>query len=846
MRAESWNEIKDIFHRALEVEPAGREKFLADACQGNDEVRREVESLLTAHQSADELYENPVVGFDAEADWQPERVGVYKVIREIGRGGMGAVFLAVRDDDEFQKQVAVKFIRGSFASAESVRRFRQERQILAALEHPFIARLLDGGTTAEGLPYLVMEYVDGLPLVDFCWNKLTTHEQLRIFQKICAAVHYAHQHLVIHRDLKPSNIMVTKDGEPKLLDFGVAKLLNDKLKGETTAKTAPATRIMTLEYAAPEQLRGEVVTTAADIYSLGVCLYELLTGARPFAFENQSLEKIIQTVCSGEPPKPSSVLRRNSIPGRNPKSEIRNPKLLDGDVDNIVLMAMRKEAGRRYKSAEQFAEDIGRHLDGLPIIARQDSFAYRAGKFIKRNKVGVAASVFVVLAVLFGVAATLWQANLARRQAKIADEQRERAQTAQAKAERINRFMQNMFGSVAPEMDGREVKVVEVLEKAERQAREDLAAQPEILAGVLQSIGGSYLGLAQYEAAERILRDALEIYKQQSGSNQLETGRCVYQLADVLVKTQRYAEAEPLLRQAIEIQRRYQPETNSELVESLAALGTSFVNREEIAQAEPILQESLTLAQNAFGEGSDESLLALHALASLYSEMKNPAREIEIYRQIISALQKKPSAKDALATTNLNLGMTLLYENNLSEAEPPLLKGSQLYGEIYGEDNVRFATTLVLLAQLRVRQRRYAEAQAEAEKALSIQQKHMSPDNYYVFGTTWGTLGTAMTKQNKPREGEPFLRRALDALRKTYPADHWGISLGESRLGECLAAQRRFAEAEPLLLRAYENIKTKLGENNFMTVEAAERIVKLYEDWAQPDKAANYRTRKNM
>ena len=359
------------------------------------------------------------------------RVGAYRLVREIGQGGMGAVFLAVRDDDAFHKRVDLKVLKRGMDTEAIVRRFRTERQILAGLDHPSIARLLDGGTTSDGLPYLVMEYVEGVPLADFAdQQQLGTTRRLWLFLRLCTAVQYAHQNLIIHRDIKPANVLVTPDGVPKLLDFGIAKLVNAELSGQTlAAATGPGLQLMTPEYASPEQARGESITTATDVYSLGILLYELLTGRMPYRFTSRALSEIVRVVCESEPVRPSEAVARPLAPstagtpattasaegrathGRDPQ---RLRRRLEGDLDNIVMKAISKEPARRYASVDQLAEDVRRHLGGLPVLARHDTLGYRTSKFVRRHRGAVTAAAAVFLALVAGIVGTTWQARVAR------------------------------------------------------------------------------------------------------------------------------------------------------------------------------------------------------------------------------------------------------------------------------------------------------------------------------------------------------------------------------------------------------------------------------------------------
>jgi non-specific serine/threonine protein kinase/serine/threonine-protein kinase len=428
----------EIVDKALEIPQDERPAYLDSACQDSS-LRQYVESLLASSQQADDFLRDPVLMTHASVlepgpvdSWLGRRLGPYQLIEEIGRGGMGAVYRAVRADDQYQKQVAIKLVRTGFETRFAQTRFRSERQILATLEHPNIARLLDGGTADDRSPYFVMELVEGIPIHEYCDDhKLSITERLRLFRTICSAIQYAHQSLVVHRDLKPANILVTSEGVPKLLDFGIAKILDANALAGEVEPTIDFLRMLTPEYASPEQVRGEAISTASDVYSLGVILYLLLTGHRPYKVDGLSTEAMRRVVCETVPARPSvavglpvSANRRDgsSEVTLTPEgvSAVRNSKpaklsgALAGDLDNIVLKSLHKEPGRRYSSVEQLSEDIRRYIEGLPVGARPDTLIYRAGKFVKRNKVPVAAGALLLLSLCGGLAATLWEAHLTR------------------------------------------------------------------------------------------------------------------------------------------------------------------------------------------------------------------------------------------------------------------------------------------------------------------------------------------------------------------------------------------------------------------------------------------------
>jgi serine/threonine protein kinase/tetratricopeptide (TPR) repeat protein len=433
MRPERWHEVREALDAALSLPATERLVYLDKICSHDPELRSEVESLLESHEKAGSVFLNsPAVDLKSalgepglRSTWIGRRIGVYQIEAEIAHGGMGEVYRAVRADGQYKKDVAIKLVRGGYDTAAVLERFLHERQILASLDHPNIARLYDGGTTQEGLPFLVMELIEGTPIDQYCEeHELAVNEQLKLFTQVCAAVQFAHQRLVIHRDIKPSNILVTADGIPKLLDFGIAKLLDPAAKAETTLL-----RPMTPEYASPEQVRGEAITTATDVYSLGVVLYRLLTGHSPYPESTRTPLEFARAICEVEPTKPSFAVARLSLLEMTPqehgaardKTSTRQQRRLKGDLDNIVLKALRKEPSRRYGSVEQLVEDIRRHLQELPVTATPDSVSYRVGKFVRRHAVGVAAVALILVAIAGGIVATA-------RQARIAEANRRRAE----------------------------------------------------------------------------------------------------------------------------------------------------------------------------------------------------------------------------------------------------------------------------------------------------------------------------------------------------------------------------------------------------------------------------------
>ncbi|MEN3335367.1 MAG: eukaryotic-like serine/threonine-protein kinase [Blastocatellia bacterium] len=555
MHPERWRLIDEMFHAAVELSANERRNFLERACGGDALLRAEIDKLLDGYDRAENFIETPP-WFDetlitlSESDEGPLaglRLGAYEVIREIGRGGMGTVYLAARADEEFRKQVAIKLVTAGFDHESIIQRFRNERQILAGLDHPNIARLLDGGTTETGAPYFVMEYIEGETIRAYCdSHRLTTNERLKLFRTVCAAVHFAHQNLVVHRDIKPGNILVTADGTAKLLDFGVAKLLSPMAQtGESTEATS---RAMTPEYASPEQARGETITTASDVYSLGVLLYELLAGHRPYSVNSRSLIAVIEAICEQEPAKPSTAVSRTVsaaeaggsaavtlTPEAVSKARGSEPhrlrRELQGDLDNIVLKAMRKEPQRRYASVEQFSEDIKRYFQHLPVLARQDTLSYRTSKFMSRHKAGVAAAALVIIALLAGAVTTLWQAHVAR-------QERDKAERRFKDVRNLtNSFLFDFHDSIA-DLNGA-TKAREMVVKKAQEYLDSLAQEAGEDRELLWELSTAYLKLGDVQGRPGFSRTgdtgaALESYEKSLAARRrlagLEPNNTQYQL----------------------------------------------------------------------------------------------------------------------------------------------------------------------------------------------------------------------------------------------------------------------------------------------------------------------------
>jgi serine/threonine protein kinase len=590
MSAENWLKVKKALREVLDAAPSERQKILENGISA--EIRAEVESLLAFEAESADFLSLPITDFSKDfgentQDSAPlpagQRIGIYEISRELGIGGMGAVYLAERTDGKFAQKVALKMLKREFNVEKIRRNFRREREILSKLKHPFITHLLDAGTTDEGVPYLVMEYVEGVPIDKFCAREnLSIKDRLKLFNKVCEAVSFAHQNLIIHRDLKPSNIIVTPKGEPKLLDFGISKLLDADEAAENTSVTLLGA--MTPEYASPEQIKGETVSTATDIYSLGVVLYKMLTGNLPYKFNGKSNGDVLKAITDEEPISPSSFVLCPSQFDNDEKQRIKDEglraKSLKGDLDNIILKSLRKEPERRYKTVEQFSADIWRHLDGLPVFARRATVSYRAAKFFRRNKIAVIAGLFVFLSLITGIAVAVWQAREARAQAAIAVESQRlaeietsKAKTEQAKSEKISRFMSKLIGYANPNWYAEgaptkgQARVLDALEDLSDKIDQEFANEPDVAAELHHKFGESLSwAMRQYtgETAARLKKKtdfhivrALELRKQFYGEHhELVAKDMFYAIAIVPKNWQERAE---MLMKAMTIMRETNP-----------------------------------------------------------------------------------------------------------------------------------------------------------------------------------------------------------------------------------------------------------------------------------------------
>jgi serine/threonine protein kinase len=758
MDRERWAQVKQIVYDCLQLAPGSREAHLAAACGSDTALLSEVRTLLDSHQKADDFMETPVLGGDQEESFSGRQLGHYQVLETVAEGGMGAVYRAVRVSD-FQKQVAIKLVKRGMDTDAILQRFRRERQILSGLDHPNIARLLDGGAAPDGRPYLVMEFIEGIPITDYAdLHRLGIPERLEMFRTVCAAVQYAHQNLIVHRDLKPSNILVTNTGEPKLLDFGIAKLLEPENDSTMTSQ-----RLMTPEFASPEQACGLPVTTATDIYSLGVLLYMLLTGEHPFRFATRTPEEIVRVVSETEPRKPSAV------------------RPVSRDLDNIVLKAIHKDPARRYVSAEQLSEDIRRYLAGMPILARKDTLAYRASKFIRRHTTSSVLAALVVLSLVVGMAATLWQSRRLAIQQQITGA--------------VNDFLLNDVLSQAssnkqarPDVKPNpDLKVRTALDRAAAYIQGKFVAQPLVEASIRQTIGAAYEDLGLYREAQSHIERAVELRRRELGPQDPVTLASMDSLAELLENQDQYKEAEAIRTKVVALRRTVLGERNPETLSSMAGLATLYKLRGHLPEASALHLKVLDLRRRTLGERNLDTAESMNDLANVYSD-----------------------------------------QGKLAEAEPLYVKALEIRRTILGDEHPNTLSTETNLAFLYSLEGFYSKAEALDSKVLEVRRRVLGVDHSFTLGSM-NNLAADYVSQGKYDLAEPLLKEVSDARIRVQGAKNPNTLISINNLAVFYRRRGKYADAEPLSLRVMQGLTEALGPNHPFTLNSENNLAMLYQ-----------------
>ncbi len=884
LNAERWSRVEEFFSRASELAPDERARYLDSACVDDLELRQYIDSLLQADPAIEANIEQTIVNTVRVAfgddnshaeQMKGQMIGPYRVERLLGSGGMGMVYLAQRADQHFDQQVAIKLGRHRLVDPQTELRLRHERQFLANLEHPNIARLYDGGTTSDGVPYLVMEYIDGVRIDTYCdLNRLTIDERLRLFQTICAAVHYAHQNLIIHRDIKATNILVTKDGTPKLLDFGIAKL-SDAEGTATDGLTREGAVIMTPANGAPEQVLGDNVTTATDVYGLGLLLYSLLSGYRAYETDNRTPGEIALLICEAERTSPSRRLlqkRNDALEDRNSLalqeleqiaanrsvSVERLQRRLRGDLDNIVLNALRKEPIRRYRSANAFADDIGRYLHSMPIVARKDSWRYRAGKFVNRHFAAVSAAVLMVFMLgAFTVVLSIQNRNIAK--------ERDTAQE-------VIQFLEDIFMAHDPSRArGVDVTAAEILAEGAERIRSNLGDRPEIQSALMGTIGRVYYNLGEYQASEEMLKQALqrliqadgdshpgvalvrndlaevlirraeytratELLQQSLAVNQLgndgtspQVATNLFNLANVYLATGKLDDAEAAVRSSIAIFVQIQDQYGIELAEAKGSLARILQVRGDLEQTEALLREAIDIISAS--EGPDHPYMAyyLQNLGVLQRSKGDLAAAEQTLQLAIEATRRILGEEhDLLAVTLVDQGMLLHIKGDFDAAERVIRQAIELGAQIHGPRHPRAGLHKTILGMVLHDKSDLSSAEAALRDALSIYDEQLDENHQYI-ASALTELGAVMNSAGRAAEARPLLEKAMRIRHQDYPPGHVLVVATEVEYGDTLARLGHFEEALPLLSNGVAALSGRADRRSMRATEALNRFHDLRE-----------------
>jgi tetratricopeptide (TPR) repeat protein/predicted Ser/Thr protein kinase len=804
MNSNQWDQIRSLFAELSEVEEATRSARLRALAGDDPLVHQELVELLAASDSVGDRFERgaaSMAGLGESPVLTGKHIGPWQIVREIGHGGMGTVYEAHRVDDQFEKRVALKTVATGRTSEALLRRFRHERQILARLEHKNIATLLDGGVTEDGQPFFVMEYVEGEPIDRWCTaHDTSVRDRVQLFRQVCAAVQFAHEHLVVHRDLKPRNILVTPDGTVKLLDFGIAKLLDPTQSGDPMTQTGALP--MTAAYASPEQRQGRVVSTASDVYSLGVVLYELLAGQRPYGREVADLATLEQ---------PPSLPSRATLDRRRQKS-------LSGDLDSIVLKALRPEPDRRYRSVQLLADDLGHYLSGEPVSARADTLGYRVGKVIRRNKAAVSAAALAVATLIGATVVSLGQARAARLE-------RDRAVRESQRTQQVTAFFQDVLASARPDRLGGDVSVVEAIDSAIARSDTSFGSEPDLRAALKLTLGSTLTNMYLYERARPLLEDAHRLRRTLDGAvPSAEQAEAIFSLGLIEAEIGDAARAESLYRASLDMRRRLNPADSAGHFEGLSNVAEAVLNQGRLGEAAALYD---TVAKALDRLRPDNIELRATTRANLGTALSQLGRYVEaepVLREAVRLFEQANGPDDPTVASALQpLAGTLIFNGTFAEAEQLARRAVAIDQAEFGRTNPATLSALRMVTSAMIESGRCAEALPLVREMLALRGNVMAETDP-TLGVALIQLGQCQALAGNLAAAEGTLRDALVVREKTFGPDHWAVAHVRSILGEVLGRRHQDAEAETLLREGYEGLRRELAEGHIRIEEARLRL----------------------
>lgn len=839
-----WEKINQILDDVITYPENKRLAFVEQACGSDTELLKEVREMLASMEKFygnddtlkedleknDALFRMAMDEMKAEDDiyLAGKTIGPWNLTELIGRGGMGSVYKARRKNEAgIQQAGALKIIHKSLITPSHTDRFRLEQQILSGLQHPNIANFIDSGITTDGIPYMVMEYVEGEPLLDYCdTHKLTISQRLDLFKTVCRTIQFAHKSLIVHRDLKTENILVTEDGHVKILDFGIAKLLDPNLYELSPVETQPGLRMLSLEYASPEQVAGKPVTTSTDVYSLGVLLYRLLGGVHPFEVNDHSFREVEKMVLEKEPSLPSQ--RFSNLQDGNRKKEIARNRSLDpselthllkGDLDAIANKALQKNPERRYDSAEVFTADIERHQQGLPISARPDTLGYRSTKFISRHRWAVTAAVLVLLSLGVGIVATLWQAKQAEQNAE--------------QAEQVSAFLLELIeGSDPTKSNDGSTTVRELLDQGYEKFRTELNDQPIVRARMLGMIGKVYDNLGLYDEALPALEESIEGFQQENDQSS-DYATALLQYANLQYRLGDSDKMESAAREAYQVNLHHFDEDAPENASILNTLAIALQDKGEREEATQIYRQIIKIRRN---DPDQQSNLAinLNNLAILLQEDGELDESEELYKEAIEVVKNKWGEEHPYMAYVLN-GYAGIHEDrkDFKKAIDALTRALTIGRAVFPEEHPFIAVVLHNIG----RDYEYAEDYETAvdyyQEALDLRRKSLPPDHIDI-ASSLDALGWVAIKTGQPTQAEPMLRQALAIRKQTYQENDWRVAQVESHLGRSLLQQGKMEEAKTLLEKSYPVLEDFFGPDHFHVQRTQEDLSEIYQQAGKP------------
>ncbi len=847
-----WSRIQTLFHDAADLPQSEQYPFLTKSCGDDESLIGDVLAMLQADVRGSSLLDSDMAQVADKLLGHPaplpfKEVGPWRIKRVLGEGGMGVVYLGERDD--LGNMVAIKILRDAWLSPARRERFASEQRTLAQLNHPSIARLYDANTLPDGTPWFVMEYVEGVPLTEYCArHEAPVGERLRLFRDVCAAVHHVHLHAVIHRDLKPSNILVRPDGSVRLLDFGIAKQLDGF--DAPADQTRTGLRLMTPAYAAPEQLRGDGVGIYTDIYALGVVLYELLAGKLPFDLSNCSPAEAERIVLEREPEKPCGV----------------------ADLDVLCLTAMHKDPARRYASVDALIRDIDHYLKNEPLEARPDTWRYRAGKFVRRNRRAVSAAVLIV-ALVAGMAVYFTARLAIARNAERADA---------ARAQRIQQFMLKLFqGGDEAVGPAENLRVITLLDRGVQQA-EDLKSEPAVQADHYQTLGGLYRKLGKFDRADSLLHSGLDERRSVYGADSAETADSLVALGLLRIDQAQLPEAERLIREGLEMSKRHLPSGDAAVANHTTALGRVLEERGAYDQAATVLEQAVRL-DSVKGAATPDLAASLNELASAHFyagryTVADPLfrRVLEMNRRLYG--ERHPLVADAL----INVGAVQYDLGYYTQAEKLDRQALAIDLTYYGKDHPETAHAWTVLGRALLKQNRFDEGIAVLNKALAVEEQVYGPvsrqvasvlnelgsaayarkdldeaeaqfsrmadvyravynGHHYLIGIAESNLAGVYLERKQYARAEQLYREALRVFGETLPADHINAGIAQIKLGRTLLRAQKYAEAEEHILKGYAILKKQTSPSVSWLQNARLDLAALYDATNQPEKANRFR-----